>query len=242
MEMGGQVAGNLIGRGLGAVNSAKSRAAKIAREAAGPELPNIKQTLGEAPASETAAQATANINRPEWQALAERVARRDPTYYGGGPLMPAQEAEAANALAGLAGGTNQTAMKTARGNALQTLTDEQIPILRRELDAANTAGQLKPVLDNEAQRMADAAANKVEDVRRFTAAGERAGERAATTTTVPGYPRVPGRYTYMGELEKRAEQVASDAADKSLLFGEASRFAKAGSDSLEAYGLKPQRS
>jgi hypothetical protein len=52
-------------------------------------------------------------------------------------------------------------------------------------------------------------------------------------------PRVPARYTYMGELATKADQVASQAANASLPFGEASKFAQAAADSLAAYGLKP---
>jgi hypothetical protein len=46
----------------------------------------------------------------------------------------------------------------------------------------------------------------------------------------------------MGELEKQAEKVATKAAEGSLAFGEASRFAQAGADSLASHGLKPLKS
>jgi hypothetical protein len=145
-------------------------------------------------------------------------------------------------------------MRGTQKNALEALNDELIPVLKTELRAADTAGVLKPRLEGQATRFANAAESKVEDVRRFGApvpshysnppagAGVRAAEKAAATN-VPlnraGNVLVPGRYTYAGELEKRAEQVAASSADSSLLFGEASRFAQAGADSLAAYGLKP---
>ena len=242
MEVGGQVAAPYISKGLGWFAdkfSTKTKAANIARQALGPDLEAAKNALKLAPEGETAAQATANINSPTWQALNSRAAARDPRFYGGGPLTPVQEAGATNALTGIAGGTTQTQAISAREAGKQALRDRLIPTLDTELAAANTAGQLKPKFDAEAQRMADAAASKVQDVRRFTDVGERAAKRAANTTTVPGLPQAPGRYTYMGELEKKAEQVAQQAANASLPFGEASKFAQAASDSLAAHGLKP---
>ena len=205
----------------------------------------MRAALASAPGDITAAQATSGINSPVWQALNARVAASDPRFYGPG-MTPPQIAAAKNKLAALSGGEMQTAMLDAQKASKNALNEQLIPVLNTELNAANTAGQLKPKLDAEAQRMAAAAASKVEDVRRFTAAGERAGEKAANThvltpdgTPIRGSPLVPGRYTYAAELEKAAERVSQQAADASLPFGEASRFAQAASDSLAAHGLKP---
>ena len=244
MEGVARAIGPAIAKGFGAGadivsgDYATKKAAKIAREALGPDAPAVMQQLRSAPPSMTAAQASAKTNSPVWQSLNEVAASRDPRFYGG-ILTPTQQTAATNMLANIAGGGNQTAMRGTQYNALGALNKELIPVLKTELNAANTAGILKPKLEGQANRFGDAAAAKVEDVRRFTAAGERAGGRAATTTLVPGYPNVPGRYTYMGELEKRAEQVTQQAADASLPFGEASRFAQAASDSLAAHGLRP---
>jgi hypothetical protein len=95
-------------------------------------------------------------------------------------------------------------------------------------------------LRQEAADQGARAAQAVEDVRRFTAAGERAG--AAQVTPVPGQPKAPQRYTYMGELQKKADEVATQAAKGSLEHGEAARFAQAAADQLEAAGLKPLQS
>lgn len=245
MEAGGQVVGKKIGDvlnwGSRKLAPAEIRASRIAREAAGGDLAAIRANLRGAPDGYTAGQATTDTYAPAWQALSQRAAGRDPSFYGPS-LTPTQSRSATNALAQMAGGANQTQMRASAENAVTKLNDDLIPTLKIELNAANTAGKLKPKFEGQAGRFADAAASKVEDVRRFTAAGERAGARAASTTTVPGYPTVPGRYTYMGELEKRAEQVASQAADASLPFGEASRFAQSAADSLAAHGLKPLES
>jgi hypothetical protein len=70
-----------------------------------------------------------------------------------------------------------------------------------------------------------------------------ASDRLATAGSQKGAAErglpVPGRYTYEGELAERADKVAAEAAEGSLIFGEASRFATAASNSLEAHGLKP---
>jgi hypothetical protein len=203
--------------------------------------------MRDAPQGLTAAQALGNSNTPTTQALLDRAMQRNPALYGGGPMTTAQSQSASNTLTDLTGASTRTHAKDVIKGDISRLNDLLIPRKAIELEAANTAGQMKPLLDAQAQRMADAAASKTEDARRFMAAGERAAARAHTTTgpnqaavtIVPGYPRQPGRYTYMGELEKAAEKVAAQAADASLPFGEASRFAKSASASLEAHGLRP---
>ncbi len=90
--------------------------------------------------------------------------------------------------------------------------------------------------------MAGAAADSVQDVRKFTEAARLATEAAQRVTPVPGMPRAPVRYTYAGELAQRAEKVAESAAEGSLLFGEAARFSRAAANSLAAHGLKPLES
>lgn len=245
LEAGGNIVGRNLGKAWnwasGKLAPADVRASKIAREAAGSDLEAIRAQLKAAPEGYTAGQASTDTYSPAWQALSQRAAGRDPGFYGPG-LTPTQSKAATNALADIAGGTTQTQMRSAAEGSVNQLNERLIPTLKIELDAANTAGRLKPKLEGQAERFGQAAANKVQDVRRFTAAGERAGARAASTTTVPGYPTVPGRYTYMGELEKKAEQVAAQAADASLPFGEASKFAQSAADSLAAHGLRPLES
>jgi hypothetical protein len=264
-EAGGRVAapyiakyvGAPIARAYGAVkdkfssNRAAVKAGQIARDALGPDLPAVRNALQEAPEGMTAAQASANVNSPTWQALAQNAGKHDPRFFGAGPLTPTQEAASFNALAGIAGGDTQAAAIASRAADKAALNARLGPVRQVELDAANTAGNLLPRLQGEANRMGEAAASKVEDVRRFVAAGDRAGGRAnyttldangnpvAAVTAVPGYPRQPGRYTYMGELEKKAEQVATGAAADSLPLGEAARFAQMRADSLASHGLKP---
>ena len=218
---------------------AQVKAGKIVQELAGPQLEALKAASKAAP-NATAGQAASGLYVPPIQTLAKRTAEKTPYTQG---RVAADEATAAEAkLAELAGGASQTEAKVAQNAARLNLNNQLIPVLENNLNTANIAGRELPRLQGEADRLAAAAGNKVEDVRRFTAAGERAGERAANTYPVVGQPRVPGRYTYMGELEKKAEQVAETASKGSLTFGEAGRFAQAGADSLAAYGLAPLKS
>ena len=232
-------------------NLGKQKAAKIAREAIGDDLPAVKALLnGEG----TVGELTATVQNPTLHALLERGLGRDVQFTQA--VAAAAKNNDLDTLFRLAGGTSQTAAIGAQKTAKVDLGNALRPEREIILDAANTAGRVKPALDAQAERMGGAAASKVQDVRRFTEAGGRAAERANTTTyppywvdptapaqaartVVPGYPRQPGRYTYMGDLEKKAEQVATQAAADSLPLGENARFLTMQSDSLAAHGLRP---
>ena len=216
------------------------KAGKIVRERAGDAVDAVRAAASSAPKDLTAGKAVANVNAPAVQTLQSRMNARN--INESTRLAEQENAANLNQLQTLAGGSTQVASKNAQAEAKNALNAKLIPVLTTELNTANIAGKELPRLQGEANSFAQAAANKVEDVRRFTAAGERAGERAANTVTVAGQPRVPGRYTYMGDLEKQAEVQAAKAAEGSLAFGEASRFAQAAADNLAARGLKPLKS
>lgn len=258
-EAGGRVVMPYLARSAGWVKDLVTgqripvKAANIARAAASDSPNAIREALRAAESgsvgSMTAGQATADVNAPAWHALQSRVALRDPGFYGKpGQITPTQEAIHTNAIEALSGGSNQTAMRAARQNAIEELNKRLLPERDAALAAANVAGSTKPRLDAMAQGYEQAAASKVEDVRRFMAAAERAGERAHTTvigpngkpvaavTIVPGYPRQPGRYTYMGELEKTAPKVAAKAAEESLALGAQGRAAREASEAITAQG------
>jgi hypothetical protein len=242
-EVGGRVilppvakaAGWLFDRATGKLVQIK--AGKIVQELAGTEVEALKAASKAAPSGQTAAQAVAGVDAPPIQTLGQRAIEREPYTFR--PIDKAQREEAKNILASIAKGGTATESKIAQEQSRNALNRELIPTLSTELEAANIAGRELPRLEGQAQRFGEAAASKVEDVRRFTAAGERAGQRAANTFTVDFMPKVPAQYTYAAQLQKQAEKVAEKAAEGSLAFGEASRFAKEGAKSLEAYGLKP---
>jgi len=213
------------------------KAAKILRDSLGVDVAAARAAARAAPADLTAAQSIGGLTSPTTQALLEQSAKRDPRY-----LMTTAEAQYAariNQLAQLAGGESQAASRTAQKEAKKELRNKLIPQLEIDMQAANTAGVLEQQLRAQAERMGTAAAGKVDDARRMTAAAERlprmGAERGAAERGMP----TPGRYTYEGELGARAERVAEQAAEGSLIFGEASRFATAAANSLEAHGLKP---
>jgi len=216
------------------------KAGKIVRELAGDAVEAVRNAAASAPANLTAGQATANVRAPAIQTLQSRMNARN--INESTRLAEQENAGNLNQLQTLAGGSTQTASKNAQAEAKNALNAKLIPTLTTELNAANIAGQELPRLQGEADRFAQAAANKVQDVRKYTAVGERAGERGANTYVLPFMPKVPKQYTYMGELEKKAEVEAAKAAEGSLAFGEASRFAQQAADSLAAHGLKPLKS
>jgi len=233
-------AGKLMDIGKGS----KIKAGQIAREAlesgTASGVEPAKQVLKQAPGELTAAQATADLNAPLWQALNKRVAAQRGAVDDFTNKLLAQTDNDMAALAQMAGGRSQTAAIEAQQAAKGALNQATQPIRETELAAANIAGRVQPRLQSEADRLAEAAAAKVQDVRRFTAAGERAA--ATPITPVPGMPRVSTRYSYMGDLAERAEKVATEAAEGSLRFGEAARFKNYALDSLETYGLRPLES
>ena len=84
-EAGGRVAGPLISKGVGKLMDLRkipqNKAATIARNALGPDLPEalnlLKAVKGQ---NVSAAQATAYINSPTFQALIDRATARDPRF------------------------------------------------------------------------------------------------------------------------------------------------------------------
>jgi hypothetical protein len=224
------------------------RAAKLVREAAGDQLAAVRAAAAAAPADMTAAQAAAGAGRPQFMALSELAAGRDTqNYYNN--LAARQEEGRINELARLAGGANLAEARATADQSKAALSGLTTPMRQTELAAANTAGQLMPGLAAEQQRMAAAAANKVEDVRRFTAAGERAPNArvvAPKTITTAGMPvqnpaavRTAEQQAYVAGLAGKADDVTEQSAEASLRFGDAARERQLRIDSLAAHGLSP---
>jgi len=250
MEMGGQMlvpalsaAVKGVAKASGAVadfatQKAKLKAADIVRKTLGDDVAAAQAAFRGAPSNVTAAQALAqgNIVSPATQALLDGAILAEPkSVKFVTELLSKQDAARYAQLVQISKGADQTAARTAQAEMKGLLNDKLIPVLNTELTAANTAGKLGPKFASDAERFAQAASDKVGDVRRFTAVQDRAGQ-VLSASAQP----VPPRYTYLGgDLMKRAEQVASEAAEGSMRFGEASRFSLAALDSLAAHGLKP---
>lgn len=235
LQLGARGAGWLYDTLSGQIGAQK--AAKILRDSLGMDVAAARTAARAAPVDVTAAQSIASLTSPTTQALLEQAAKRDPRYLLS--TAEAQDAARINQLAQLAGAETQTGAKGAQQAAKKELRNRLIPTLEQELEAANVAGVLEPQLRAQAERMGAVAGQKVEDVRRMAPASQRLLEKGQIKSIELGRPVSTGRYTYEGELAKRAEQVADEAAKGSLVFGEASRFATAAANSLEAHGLKP---
>lgn len=238
--MGARAAGRVADIGTTVGGYSGRTASRILREAAGDRLPAVQAALRGAPSGATPSQAIADANAPSLQSVLQKSAERAPNFFSN--VLAEQDREATRFLAGLAGGSTQTAARQSVISDQGQLRDRLIPQLNIEMDAANTAGRFLPRLAGDANLMAGAAAESVQDVRRMTDVAQRATQAAQRTTPVPGMPRAPVQYTYAGELAKRAESIAQSAAKGSLRFGEAARFSKAAANSLEAHGLKPLES
>lgn len=140
LEGGGQIAGNLLGRGVKAImaTSPKAKAAAIARNAAGAQLPALQTELANAPAGLTAAQAMAPVYSPTTQAVTSAGASRLPavlTGKGAPGVTEAQSLEAQRVLAEMSGGATAT---EARG-----VTDAA----RKGLSTTLFGGVGKPILE-----------------------------------------------------------------------------------------------
>jgi len=217
---------------------ANVEAGKIARQAAGDQINQIRAANGAAPLDINAAQAAYGIDNDVYQAFLGFVSGKDKSSYYR-VLKDKQKAEQLNQLARLAGGPSITENLTSVSEFKNALNRLMTPIRETDLTAANLAGTLGPKLQSEANVLGQAATDKVQDVRRFVAAGDRAVNLATQNVVERGLPTSTARYTYIGELADKADEVASKAAEGSLIFGEAARFKQAAADSLAAYGLKP---
>jgi hypothetical protein len=217
---------------------ANVEAGNIARQAAGDSINQIRAANGAAPLDINAAQAAYGIDNDVYQAFLGFVSGKDKSSYYR-VLKDKQKAEQLNQLARLAGGPSLTENLTSVSEFKNALNKLMTPIRETDLTAANLAGTLGPKLQGEANVLGQAATDKVQDVRRFVAAGDRASDLATQRVVEQGLPTSTARYTYIGELADKADEVASKAAEGSLLFGEAARFKQAAADSLAAYGLKP---
>lgn len=240
-EAGGRVAGPLIAKGVGKVMDLRqipqNKAADIARNALGPDLPEVLNALKAAQGKGvSAAQATADINSPTWQALIQRATERDPRFLRA--LEQSQGEVSLNALSKLAGGATATEARTANELAKQTLNDITSPARQASLARANKGANVA-ALEAEAESLAQAAGAKVEDVRRLIKAGNIAEASARLDLIKKNLPVGLTKYTYKGELGKMADEWASQAADASLDLGQGARFAQSAADTMRSAGIKP---
>jgi hypothetical protein len=208
------------------------KAGKVAREMAGDTINQIRAANNLAPVDINAAQAAAGIDNDVYQAFLDFYAGKDKTSFQR-ILKDTQKASQLNRLAQLAGGPNLTENIESVKQAKNVLNQLMTPIRETELAAANIGAKVGLPLQREADTLAQAAGQKVADVRRFSAAQGRAINPATNNLTTD---------QQLMKLAARADDVAAQAAEGSLAFGEAARFKQAAVDSLADYGLKPLKS
>ena len=240
-EAGGRVVAPLLGKAIGKVvdlkNIPQNKAAEIARNALGPDLPEVINALKAAQGQNvSAAQATAAINSPTWQALIDRATARDPRFLRA--LEQSQGETSLNALSRLVGGATATDVRATTDTMKQTLRDITSPARQAALNRANL-GQQVAQYEAEAGKLSAEAAAKVQDVRRLINAGNLAEASARLDLIKRNLPVGLTKYTYKGDLARMADEWASKAADASLDLGQGARFAQSAADSLREAGIKP---
>lgn len=155
MEVGGRVLGPVVAKGVGALADLRkipaNKASDIARNALGPDLPEVLNALKAARGQGvSAAQATANINSPTWQALIDRATARDPRFLAA--LEKSQGDVSLNALAKLAGGATAAETRGTSEVAKRNLNVITTPMREASLGRANLG---KYVADEAAAREAN---------------------------------------------------------------------------------------
>lgn len=240
-EAGGRVLGPVVGKVIGKVADLRSmpvnKAADIARNALGPDLPEVLNALKASQGQGvSAAQATAGINSPTWQALIDRATARDPRFLEA--LKTSQGEVSLNALAKLAGGATAADTRATTEAAKKALNVTQGPVREAALNRANLG---KAVADYEAQagKLGADAAAEVQRVRDLINAGNLAEAAGRLELIKKGAPVGLTKYTYKGELARMADEWASKAANASLELGEGARFAQGAADALRSAGIKP---
>jgi hypothetical protein len=242
-EAGGRVAAPLIAKGIGKVmdlrNIPTQKAAELARNALGPDLTQAVNTLRQARPNQSAAQATADINSPTWQALVDRALQRDPRFLTN--LSKLSDEDAVNALSKLAGGATATEVRATGEAAKNALTEVTGPVRETALSRANL-GKDVAALEGQAGTLGQQATDKVAAVRRLVDAGNVADAAARSELIKRDLPVGLTKYTYKGDLAKMADEWASQAANASLDLGQGARFAQGAADSLRSVGIKPLES
>lgn len=239
-EAGGRVVAPLFGKAAGAVMDLRripqQKAADIARNALAGDLPDVLNALRSAPAGMTAAQATAGITNPTWQALIERRLAADPKFTL--TLKNMSEQDAVSKLNKLAGGVTATDVRASVSGAKDRLNALTTPMRDTALARANL-GQDVAELEARAGSLSEQAATEVANVRRLVNAGNVAEAAARLELIKKGLPVGFTQYTYKGQLGKMADEWASQAANASLDLGQGARFAQGAADSLRSVGIKP---
>ena len=241
-EAGGRVAGPLISKGVGKLMDLRkipqNKAANIARNALGPDLPEALNLLKAAKGQNvSAAQAVADINSPTFQALIERATARDPRFLSA--LEKSQGEVSLNALSKLAGGKTAADVRATTEGAKTAVRTITSPMREAALNRANLGKEVAR-LEGLSAELGEQAAAKVQEVRRLMELGDIATANARLGLIKQGLPVGLEKFTYSGELAERAfNEWSNGAAQASLDLGQGARFADEAAGALRSVGIKP---
>lgn len=241
-EAGGRVLGQAVGKVAGKVadirNIPKNKASEIARNALGPDLPEVLNALRNPQAvGMSAAQASAGVNSPTWQALIDRATARDPRFLEA--LKTSQGEESLAALAKLVGGSSAAEARATVESAKSALNQMTGPQREAALDRANL-GKAVAAYEAQAGKLSEQAAAEVQKVRDLISAGNAAEAWARLDLIKRNLPVGATKYTHFGELADKAfNEWSSKAAEASLDLGQGARFAQSSADALRSIGIKP---
>src|SRR5574343_632886 len=241
-EAGGRVAGPLIQKGVGKLADLRkipqTKAADIARNALGPDLPEVLNALKASQGKGmSAAQATADINSPTWQALIYRATARDLRFLAA--LEKSQGDVSLNALSRLAGGATAAEARGTTEAAKEAARSITSPMRESALTRANLGKEVAR-LEGLSAELGEQAATKVQEVRRLMELGDLANASARLNLIKRDLPVGLTKYTYGGELaEKAFNEWSNKAAQASLDLGQGARFAEQAAGALRSVGIKP---
>jgi hypothetical protein len=244
-EGAGKIAGPVIAKGVGKLADLrqipKNKAADIARNALGPDLPEVLNALkaGQGKGM-SAAQAAADINSPTFQALIDRATARDPRFLSA--LEKSQGDVSLNALSKLAGGKTAADVRATTEGAKEAARSITSPMRESALNRANLGKEVAR-LEGLSADLGEQAAAKVQEVRRLMELGDIATANARLGLIKRDLPVGLSKYTYSGELaEKAFGEWSNKAADASLDLGQGARFAEQAAGALRSVGIKPLES
>lgn len=245
------VTGELIGRSIGPVVRAGARgmdllrsvpqrkAVEIARQAAGPDISDIRVGLATAAPDVTPRQATAQLPRQAWQSLLAF----EPTDFAA-DVARRQKALSEQQLGALAGGTSQTAAREAAEAEKRGLTALTTPMRETELAAANEAQRvMNALVPRREQKQVSMVSALQQGGKTGTEAAQRAEAAALQLQRVE-----PGRIPAVSATQEARTQAAASRQfqETANIFGDIAQQRRGERDfidrqigSLEAYGLRP---
>lgn len=216
---------------------AQVKAASIASQALGQDLPKVLSILKNAPEGASVAEITASMNNPTWQALVTNALERDPQFLRKVKLFG--EDESLKALSKLAGGTNAAEVRSVLETAKKNLNLMTTPQREEALSRANLGKQVAEYEATAGKLSAEAAA-QVQKVKDLISAGDTARAYARLDLIKRGLPVGASKYTFADELAEKAFNEWSDkAAQASLDLGQGARFNQQAADALRSVGIKP---